>query len=57
MDHSFGTLPLFEVLKCLRRMQERPFLIGAMVRFYGFLTLMFKCSAPGPRRCCRLHSP
>jgi hypothetical protein len=37
MDHSFGTLPLFEVLKCLRRVQERPFLIGAMVRFYGFL--------------------
>jgi len=37
MDHSFGTLPLFEVLKCICRMQERPFLIGAMVRFYGFL--------------------
>jgi glycosyltransferase involved in cell wall biosynthesis len=37
MDHSFGTLPLFEVLKCLRRVQERPLMIGAMVRFYGFM--------------------
>ena len=38
MDHSVGSLFLFEVLKCLRRIHERPAIVGAAVRFYGFLS-------------------
>ncbi len=37
MDYSLGTLPLFEVLKLVRRTLMRPFLIGSIVRFAGFL--------------------
>jgi poly-beta-1,6-N-acetyl-D-glucosamine synthase len=35
-DHSFGSDPLFEALKCLRRVHEKPFLLGAMARMVGF---------------------
>jgi biofilm PGA synthesis N-glycosyltransferase PgaC len=35
-DYSFGSDPLFEVLKCLRRLPERPFVIGGIARFAGF---------------------
>jgi glycosyltransferase involved in cell wall biosynthesis len=37
MDYSLGTHPLFEVFKLLRRMLMRPFLIGSICRFAGFL--------------------
>lgn len=37
MDQSFGTLALFEFFKCLRRVPEHPFVIGAIIRFCGFL--------------------
>ena len=36
MDHSLGSLPLFEVVKCLRRIPEQPFLAGALARMLGF---------------------
>jgi poly-beta-1,6-N-acetyl-D-glucosamine synthase len=36
MDHSFGSDPLFEILKCLERLPERPFVIGGMARLLGF---------------------
>lgn len=36
MDHSFGSDPLFEVLKCLERLPERPFIIGGLARLLGF---------------------
>ena len=36
MDHSFGSDPVFEVLKCLERLPERPFVIGGMARLLGF---------------------
>lgn len=36
MDAAFGSLVAFEVLKILRRVPARPWLIGALVRFVGF---------------------
>jgi poly-beta-1,6-N-acetyl-D-glucosamine synthase len=36
MDYSFGSDPLFEILKCAERLPERPFFIGNMVRLAGF---------------------
>jgi len=37
MDQSLGTLPAFEVMKVLRRMHVKPFIVGASVRAAGFL--------------------
>ena len=37
MDASFGSLPLFEFLKCLRRITSHPVLLGSIVRFGGYL--------------------
>ncbi len=37
MDYSFGSYPWFEILKCLRRIKEKPFFVGALLRFSGFL--------------------
>ncbi len=36
MDHSLGSLWLFEIVKCLRRIKERPILLGATARLLGF---------------------
>jgi len=36
MDYSFGSHALFEVLKCLQRMPEKPFIIGGSARLVGF---------------------
>lgn len=36
MDYSFGSDPVFELLKCAVRLRERPWLIGAATRFLGF---------------------
>lgn len=36
MDYSFGSDALFEVLKCLQRVPEKPFLIGSSARLMGF---------------------
>jgi glycosyltransferase involved in cell wall biosynthesis len=36
MDHSVGSLFLFEILKCGRRLRESPHVLGAAVRFYGY---------------------
>jgi poly-beta-1,6-N-acetyl-D-glucosamine synthase len=35
-DYSFGSDPIFEVLKCALRVSERPWLLGAVTRFLGF---------------------
>jgi len=35
-DYSFGSDPLFEVLKCFQRLPEKPFVIGGIARFAGF---------------------
>jgi glycosyltransferase involved in cell wall biosynthesis len=37
MDYSLGSDPVFELLKCLRRIPENPFFFGAVLRFLGFL--------------------
>ena len=36
MDHSLGYDPAFEFFKCLRRLREKPAVLGAMTRLYGF---------------------
>lgn len=36
MDFSVGSHPMFEVLKCARRLGERPVILGAFARFAGF---------------------
>ena len=36
MDYSVGSHPLFELAKCVRRVQERPFFLRALFRFLGF---------------------
>jgi len=36
MDYSFGSHALFEALKCLQRMPEKPFIIGGSARLIGF---------------------
>jgi poly-beta-1,6-N-acetyl-D-glucosamine synthase len=37
MDYSFGSDPLFELLKCAERIPEKPFLFGSMARIVGFV--------------------
>lgn len=37
MDYSFGSLAIFELSKCLRRVIEPPFCIGALARLFGYL--------------------
>jgi glycosyltransferase involved in cell wall biosynthesis len=37
MDASFGSHPLFELLKCARRLTMRPLVVGAFLRFAGYL--------------------
>ena len=35
-EYSLGYSPLFQALKCIGRLNERPFIIGAILRFSGF---------------------
>jgi hypothetical protein len=37
MDASLGCHPVFEILKCCRRLNARPFLFGSLVCYAGFL--------------------
>ncbi len=37
MDYSLGSHPMFEVLKLMRRLRMRPFVVGALVRLGGFV--------------------
>jgi hypothetical protein len=36
MDYSLGSDPLFEVLKCLERLPEKPLIIGNLARLSGY---------------------
>jgi len=36
MDYSLGSYPLFEILKCIERIPEKPFLSGSVARLTGF---------------------
>ena len=35
-DHALGYAPLYELLACLRRLRERPYLIGSILQLAGF---------------------
>jgi glycosyltransferase involved in cell wall biosynthesis len=37
LDHSLGYHPAYEVLKCARRIAERPYVIGTALGFAGFV--------------------
>jgi hypothetical protein len=37
MDYSLGSHPLFEIVKCARRVSESPKVLGALVRFSAFV--------------------
>ena len=37
MDHSLGALPAFELLKLLRRVRAKPYVIGSIARLAGFI--------------------
>ena len=37
MDHSLGTLPLFEIMKIVRRLNTQPYVIGSVTRLAGFI--------------------
>ncbi|HXM03773.1 MAG TPA: glycosyltransferase family 2 protein, partial [Chthoniobacterales bacterium] len=37
MDYALGSDPFFEVFKCLRRFGGRPYILGALSRFSGFV--------------------
>ena len=36
-DASFGSHPIFEMLKCCRRLTTRPYVLGSVVRYCGYL--------------------
>jgi poly-beta-1,6-N-acetyl-D-glucosamine synthase len=42
MDHSLGTLPLFEVCKVLRRVNVNPRVLGAASRLAGFIFAYYR---------------
>ena len=35
-DYNLGSHPVFEIVKAARRLAERPWIIGSMLRLYGF---------------------
>jgi glycosyltransferase involved in cell wall biosynthesis len=45
-DGSFGSHPIFELLKCSRRAVETPYLVGSFVRYAGYA--WYACSRSGP---------
>jgi poly-beta-1,6-N-acetyl-D-glucosamine synthase len=36
LDYSFGSDPIFEIMKCLRRVGEKPYVAAALTRLAGF---------------------
>lgn len=36
LDYSFGSDPLFEVVKCIRKVKDKPYFVGGLIRFLGF---------------------
>jgi glycosyltransferase involved in cell wall biosynthesis len=37
MDYTLGIHPLFEMVKCVLRLRQRPYILGSLTRFGGFL--------------------
>jgi glycosyltransferase involved in cell wall biosynthesis len=58
MDGSFGSHPVFELLKCSRRVGETPLLIGSVIRFSGYVWWRISGRAPllGPEKVNYLRS-
>jgi poly-beta-1,6-N-acetyl-D-glucosamine synthase len=42
MDYAVGSHPIFELVKCVRRIKERPFVLRALFRLLGFTWSAFK---------------
>jgi poly-beta-1,6-N-acetyl-D-glucosamine synthase len=42
LDYSFGSDPLFEAIKCSRRVASKPVVLGALLRFLGFAWLTLR---------------
>jgi poly-beta-1,6-N-acetyl-D-glucosamine synthase len=36
LDYSFGSDPLFEVVKCIRKVKDKPYFLVSLLRFLGF---------------------
>ena len=45
LAYSFGSHPLFEAIKSLRLIPNKPLLIGALVRFIGFVSPYFQAES------------
>ncbi len=45
MDFYMGTHPLFEIFRVVRRFREKPYVVGALVRFSAFLWAYFSGKA------------
>jgi biofilm PGA synthesis N-glycosyltransferase PgaC len=41
-DYAIGSHPLFELIKCLRRIKEKPYLIGAAIRIISYFMCWFR---------------
>ena len=37
MDFYMGTHPLFEIVRVVRRLRAKPYVVGALIRFTAFL--------------------
>lgn len=42
MDYSLGSHPIFEVMKCLKRVKSRPYFLMSLLRLCGFFSLYLK---------------
>jgi glycosyltransferase involved in cell wall biosynthesis len=40
-DYSFGSDPIFEIVKCLRRVKAKPYVVSGMARLLGFVAGYF----------------
>jgi biofilm PGA synthesis N-glycosyltransferase PgaC len=47
-DYAFGSHPLFEMVKVVRRIAWRPYVIGAVARLSGFVVAHFVCKRMVP---------
>jgi glycosyltransferase involved in cell wall biosynthesis len=45
MDHSLGSHPYFELFRVARRLREKPYVLGAMVRLWAFIAASVRRSA------------
>lgn len=45
-DASFGSHPLFQIVKCVRRFREKPYLFGGLIRYAGYLWYVASGAAP-----------